>query len=141
MLTHLGSGVDPEGGFGELSPLKIIKNVKKILKLIEKPRLPLKFSQEIRTETSISNFNLKGNLVRKIYVWGDIWGDMFRIIHMKGGMCSALYTVKCTVGGDIWRGYVPHYIPEGGRKIQMSEYKRVSTTRLSTFILPILNTT
>ena len=35
---------------------------------------------------------------------------MFRIIHVKG-MCSALYTVKCTVGGDIWRGYVPHYIP------------------------------
>ena len=31
----------------------------------------------------------------------------------RGG-CSALYTVKCTVGGDIWRGYVPHYIPEGG---------------------------
>ena len=29
-------------------------------------------------------------------------------------MCSALYIVKCTVGGDIWRGYVPHYIPEGG---------------------------
>ena len=38
---------------------------------------------------------------------------MFRIIHMKG-VCSALYTVKFPVGGDIWRGYVSHYIPEGG---------------------------
>ena len=28
-------------------------------------------------------------------------------------MCSALYTVKCAVGEDIWRGYVPHYILEG----------------------------
>ena len=28
---------------------------------------------------------------------------MFRIIHRKR-----------TVGVDIWRGYVPHYIPEGG---------------------------
>ena len=50
----------------------------------EKTRFALKFSQEIRTETRISNFNLKGDLVRKIYVGG---------------------------GGDIW-GYVPHYIFE-----------------------------
>ena len=34
----------------------------------EETRLPLKFSQEIRTETRISHFNLNGELVGKIYV-------------------------------------------------------------------------
>ena len=71
-----------------------------------KTRLPLKFSQEIRTETRISHFNLKGELVGKIYVWRDIWRG-------GGWICSGLYIVNCTVGGDIWRGYVPHYIYEG----------------------------
>ena len=65
------------------------KKFKEIVKLMGKKRLALKFSQEIRTEMRISHFNLEGGLVGKIYVWGD-------------------------VGGDIWRGYVPHYIPEGG---------------------------
>ena len=46
---------------------------------------------------------------------------------MLRGMCFVLYTVKCTVGGDIWRGYVLHYIrykPEGGffRSIDFSFY-------------------
>ena len=53
------------------------------LKKTEKTRLALKFSQEIRTETHISNFNLKGDLVRNIYVWGG-GGDMFRIIYLRG---------------------------------------------------------
>ena len=57
--------------------MKIIKNVKKVLKLMEKTRLSLKFSQEIRTETRISHFNLRGDLVGKIYV--------------GGGVCSGLY--------------------------------------------------
>ena len=29
------------------------------------------------------------------------------------GMCSALYTVECTLVRVIWSGYVPHYIPVG----------------------------
>ena len=37
-------------------------------------------------------------------------------------ICSALYTVKCTVGGDIWRGYVPRYIPERGYVIHYIRY-------------------
>ena len=47
-------------------------------------------------ETRISNFNLKGDLVGKIYVWRDIWGgyapdctsegDVFCIIYLKGDM-------------------------------------------------------
>ena len=61
--------------------MKIIKNVE----VNGNKKLALKFSQEIPTETRISNFNLKGDLVRNIYVSGDIWG-----------------------------GYVPHYILEGG---------------------------
>ena len=76
-------------------------------------RLPLKFSQEIRAETRISHLNLKGDLVGKIYLWGIFGG---------WGMCSALYTVKCTVGGDIWRGYVPHYILEGGYVLHYIRY-------------------
>ena len=52
-----------------------------------KTRLALKFSQEIRTETRICHFNLKGNLVGKIYVWGDIFFGV---------------------------GYVPDYTYEGG---------------------------
>ena len=82
------------GNWKWILEVKIIKNVKKILEINGEKRLALKGSQEIRTETRISHFNLKGDLVGKIYVWGDIWGDMFRIIHVKG-MCSALYTVKC----------------------------------------------
>ena len=54
------------------------------LKKTEKTRLALKFSQEIRTETRISNFKLKRDLVLNIYVWEDIWGDMFRIIYLRG---------------------------------------------------------
>ena len=48
--------------------LKIIKNVKKILKLMGKTRLALTFSQEIQTETRIPNFNLKGDLVRNFFL-------------------------------------------------------------------------
>ena len=63
---HMYAGADPEEGGGDLYPLnfweeKIIKNVKNILKLME-----------IRTKTRIYNFNLKGGLVCKIYVWGRI---------------------------------------------------------------------
>ena len=57
------------------------------LKKTGKNRLALKFSQEIRTETRISNFNLKEDLVRNIYDWGGggiFEGDMFRIIYLKG---------------------------------------------------------
>ena len=46
-------------------------------------------------------------------------------IHYEGGMCSALYTVKFTVGGDIWRGYVPHYIPEGGYVLHYIRYRYI----------------
>ena len=67
------------------------------LKKSEKKRLPLKFSHEIRTETRISNFNLKGDLVCNIYVWGGYFGggggDVFRIIYLR-------------------RGCVPHYTPK-----------------------------
>ena len=49
-------------------------------------RLALQFSEEMRAEARISNFNLIGDLIRKLYI---LW------------LC----------GG---RGYVPHYIPEGG---------------------------
>ena len=83
--------------------VKIIKNVKKILKLMGKKRLALKFSKEIRTETRISHFNLKGDLVGKIYVWEDV----FLIIHRK------MYS---------WWGYVPHYIPEGGYVLHYIRY-------------------
>ena len=78
--------------------VKIIKNVKKILEVNGEKRLALICSQEIR----ISHFNLKGDLVGKIYVWGD----MFRIIHVGGVqlvgifgtnmfriLCSALYVL------------------------------------------------
>ena len=62
--------------------------------------------------TRISNFNLKGDLVRNIYVWGDIWGGggICSALYIWGGMGSALYTVKLKFGGDIctvlytWRG-------------------------------------
>ena len=72
--------------------------------------MAFKFFQEIQTEKLISHFILKGDLDGKIYIWGE-WICSGLIIHVNG-VCSALYTVKCTVGGDIWRGYVPHYIPE-----------------------------
>ena len=94
-------GQHPQGQIqrGDFLEVKIIKNVKKILKLMENPRLTLRFSQEIQTETLISHFNLKGDLVCKIYVWGDIWGEYvpdyiseggyvlhyIRYIHVKGG--------------------------------------------------------
>ena len=64
---------------------------------MDKTRLALTFSQEIRTETRISNFNLKGDLVGKIYVCGRYVPDY----TSEGGVCSALYTVKYKVGGDI----------------------------------------
>ena len=75
----------------------------------EKTRFALKFFQEIRTETRISNFNLKGGLVRNIYVWGDIWGgggDMFRIIYLKGGGVFCIIHRKFKFDGDIffWGG-------------------------------------
>ena len=82
--------------------VKIIKNVKKILEVNGEKRLALKCSQEIRTETSISNFNLKGDLVGKIYVWGDMFriihvkGDVFRIIHRK------MYSWWGYLGGDMF---------------------------------------
>ena len=67
--------------------MKIIKNVN------GKKRLALKFSQEIRRETRISNFNLKVDLVSNIYVWrgGIFGGDMFRIIYLRG-LCVPHYT-------------------------------------------------
>ena len=46
-------------------------------------------------------------------MWGG-GGVICSVLYIWRGMCSALYTVKCTVGGDVWRRYVPHYIPEEG---------------------------
>ena len=43
-------GADPEGGFGDLSPLNILQ-VKIIKNVLREKRLALKFSQEIRAET------------------------------------------------------------------------------------------
>ena len=60
------------------------------------------FSQEIRTETRISNFNLKGDLVRNIYVWGGgIFGG-------GGGGGGVIYSVLYTEGG-----YVPYFFLMG----------------------------
>ena len=74
--------------------------MKKILKLIVydlKKRFSLKFSQEMRKETRISNFKLKGDQVCKILIFSGE-GDMFRIIYL---ICSALYTLKFKFGVDI----------------------------------------
>ena len=49
-------------------------------------------------------------------------GEICSGIYMRRGMCSALYTVKYTVDRDIWRGYVPHYIPEGGYVLHYIRY-------------------
>ena len=65
-----------------------------MFKLMEKTRLALKFSQEIRTETRIE-------------------GDMFRIINLKGDVFRIIHH-KIKFGGDIWGGFIPYYIPEGG---------------------------
>ena len=52
---------------------------------MEKARLTLKFSQEIRTETRISHFNLnKGDLVGKIYVC-IIFVNMFTTVFVISG--------------------------------------------------------
>ena len=56
-----------------------IFRIKSLLKLMEKTRLTLKFSQEIRTETRISNF-------KNVQLVGIFGGDMFRIIYVKGDM-------------------------------------------------------
>ena len=72
--------------------VKIIKNVKKILKLMENTRLALKFSQEIRTETRISHFNLKGDLVGKIYVWRRGLGGGDVPDYTSEGGCVPHYT-------------------------------------------------
>ena len=58
------------------------------MKNVLKKRLALKFPQEMRMETRISNFKLKWDLIRKILFFGGGWE------------------------GDLG-GYVPHYIPEG----------------------------
>ena len=100
-MEHIYTGADPEGGFGDLSPLnilevKIIKNVKKILKLMGNIRLALKFSQEIRRETRISNFNLKGDLLGKI--WGDFSvQSIFRFIYLINliGQKYRIYHLHC----------------------------------------------
>ena len=39
-----------------------------------------------------------------------------------GGGYSALYTEKGKVVGEIWRGYVPHYIFEGGYVLHYIRY-------------------
>ena len=49
---------DPEGEFGDLSPLNFCKSKLFNVKVNGNKRLALKFSQEIRTETLISNINL-----------------------------------------------------------------------------------
>ena len=83
----------------------------------------LKFPREMRTETRISNFNLKGDLVRKkitlvVVVMGGgggggggrggeggkIFGgrgDMFRVIYPKG-ICSALHQTACLRRADVY---------------------------------------
>ena len=52
---------------------------------MEKTRLPLKCSQGIRTEMRISHFNLKEDLVGKIYVLGGYTSE-------GGGGCVPQYT-------------------------------------------------
>ena len=69
---------DPEGAFQNLSapppppPPPQFFGSENYKKCKENP-ISVEISQEIRTETHISNFDLKGDLVFKIYVWGDIW--------------------------------------------------------------------
>ena len=70
------------------------------LKKTEKTRLALKFSQEIRTETRISNFNLKGDLLRNIYVWGGGGNLGGYVPHIFDGGCVPHYTPKN------WWGYL-----------------------------------
>ena len=62
----------------------------------KKKRFALKFSHEIRTETRISNFNLKGGFDLQYLRLGDIWGGyLFRIIYLRGGGLGVLhYTPK-----------------------------------------------
>ena len=68
--------------FQEIRTETRISNIN--LKKTEKKRLALKFPKRFERKR-VSNFNLKGGLVRNIYVWGRYLG-----------------------------GYVPHYIFEGG---------------------------
>ena len=39
---------------------------------------------------------------------------MFRIIYLRGGMCSALYTENLNLVGIFVGRFIPYYIPEGG---------------------------
>ena len=55
------------------------------LKKTEKKRFALKFCQEIRTETRISNFNLKGGSGPQHLRLGGGGGDIWE------GICSGLY--------------------------------------------------
>ena len=71
----------------------------------------MKFSQEIRTETRISNFNLKGSGPQYLRLGGG--GDMFRIIYLRGDVFRIIHR-KLKFGGDILGGFVPYFIPEGG---------------------------
>ena len=83
------------------------------LKKTEKKRFALKFCQEIRTETRISNFNLKGGSGPQHLRLGGgyLGGDMFRIIYLRGDV-FALYTGNLNLvgilgggggGGDLFR--------------------------------------
>ena len=38
---------------------------------------------------------------------------MFRIIYLRGDVFRFIHR-KFKFGGDIWGGFVPYYIPEGG---------------------------
>ena len=73
----------------------------------KKKRFALKFSQEMRTETRISNFNLKGgSSPQHLRLGGGIFGgrgDMFRIIYLRGDVFRIIHR-KLKFGGDILGG-------------------------------------
>ena len=74
----------------------------------KKTRFALKFSQEIRTETCISNFNLKGGSgPQHLRLWGIFGGGICSALYIwGGGGCSALYTENLDLvgifGGGGW---------------------------------------
>ena len=69
----------------------------------------MKFSQEIRTETRISNFNLKGGSgPQHLRLGGGGGGDMFRIIYLRGDVFRIIHRkLKLPEGGC-----VPYFFPD-----------------------------
>ena len=89
--------------FQEIRTETRISNIN--LKRTENNRLALKFSQQIRTETHISNFNLKGGSgLQRLRLGGGRGGGMFRIIYLRGGGVFRIIHRKLKFGGDILGG-------------------------------------